>query len=139
MGKTDVKTDCRPLSSRSEGSLSILRKRSYERRWTSIRLGIWIDVGIFEKSRRLRRARFSFGMLDSSRLVDTRPRPTSPKEGNIARVPRHSLLLRLARDSCLPRLVRRKLRVSFFAGRYWRRIFTCTEGHGRRRLPCCLR
>src|ERR1700758_3871931 len=31
-------------------------------------------VGIFEKSRRLRKARFSFGMLDSSRLVDTRLR-----------------------------------------------------------------
>ncbi len=67
------------------------------------------------------------------------PRPIWPKEGNIARVPRHSLLLRLARDSCLPRLVRRKLRVSFFAGRYSARIFTCTEDHGRRRLPCCLR
>src|SRR5215469_4447703 len=102
IGNTDVKTDCRPLSSRSEGSLSICRKRSYERRWTSIRLGIWIDVGIFEKSRRLRKARFSFGMLDSSRLVDTRPRPTSPKEGNIARVSRYSLVQRPARDSCLP-------------------------------------
>jgi hypothetical protein len=28
MGKTEVKTDCRPLSSRSWGSLSICRKRS---------------------------------------------------------------------------------------------------------------
>src|SRR6202012_5074297 len=59
IGKTEVKTDCSPLSSRSWGSLSICRKRSYERRCTSMRLGIWMEVGILEKSRRLRIARFS--------------------------------------------------------------------------------
>src|ERR1700743_2852671 len=69
MGKTEVKTDCRPESSRSEGNLSICRKRSYERRWTSMRLGIRIAVGILEKSRRLRTARFSLGILYSSEPV----------------------------------------------------------------------
>src|SRR5207253_2936589 len=36
--------------------LSICRKRSYERFCTSIRFGIWMVVGIFEKLRRLRNA-----------------------------------------------------------------------------------
>src|SRR5579863_2680999 len=63
MGKTDTNTDCSPESSRSLGSLSICKKRSYERRCTSIRLGIWVAVGILEKSSRLRIARFSLGMI----------------------------------------------------------------------------
>src|SRR5580698_8934810 len=63
IGNTDTNTDCKPESSRSFGSLSICRKRSYERRCTSIRLGIWVAVGIFEKSSRLRIARFSLGMF----------------------------------------------------------------------------
>src|ERR1039457_7573376 len=62
-GNTDTNTDCNPESSRSLGSLSICRKRSYERRCTSIRLGICVAVGIFEKSSRLRIARFSLGMF----------------------------------------------------------------------------
>src|SRR5258708_147050 len=48
----DLKTACKPLSSRSLGSLSICRKRSYERFCTSIRFGICKVAGILEKSRR---------------------------------------------------------------------------------------
>ena len=85
IGKTEVNTECRPLSSRSLGSLSIWRKRSYDRRCTSMRLGIWIGVGILEKSSRLRRARVSFGIAGSSwarkheRKADC-PEPRSPRE-----------------------------------------------------------
>src|SRR5215471_10517420 len=65
MGNTDWKTACKPLSSRSLGSLSICRKRSYERFWTSIRFGICSVAGILEKSRRVREAPFLFGMYNS--------------------------------------------------------------------------
>src|SRR4029450_13063679 len=49
IGKTDLNTDCRPPSSRSEGSRFICRNRSYDFRWISIRFGIGIVVLIFEK------------------------------------------------------------------------------------------
>src|SRR5215471_11380300 len=48
-GKTLVKTDCSPESSRSSGSRFICRNRSYDRRCTSIRLGRSIKERIFEK------------------------------------------------------------------------------------------
>src|SRR6186713_1818057 len=54
IGKTDLKTDCRPASSRSEGSRFICRNRSYDFRWISIRFGIGTVVRIFEKSLRSR-------------------------------------------------------------------------------------
>ena len=58
IGKTELKTLCKPASSRSFGSRSICRNRSYERFWTSIRLGIGIEVLIFEKSTLSRREPF---------------------------------------------------------------------------------
>ena len=54
IGKTDLKTDCRPASSRSDGSRFICRNRSYDFRWISIRFGIGTVVLIFEKSLRSR-------------------------------------------------------------------------------------
>src|SRR3990170_3684512 len=54
IGKTDLKTDCRPASSRSEGSRFICRNRSYDFFWISIRFGIGIVVLILEKSMRSR-------------------------------------------------------------------------------------
>ena len=54
IGKTDLNTDCRPMSSRSEGSRVICRNRSYDFFWISIRFGIGIVVRIFEKSMRSR-------------------------------------------------------------------------------------
>src|SRR5215510_11591699 len=54
IGKTDLKTDCRPASSRSEGRRFICRKRSYLFRWISIRFGIGTVVLILEKSLRSR-------------------------------------------------------------------------------------
>jgi hypothetical protein len=48
-GKTLVKTAWRPDSSRSSGSRFICRKRSYERRCTSIRFGRSMNERIFEK------------------------------------------------------------------------------------------
>ena len=54
IGKTDLKTDWRPASSRSAGSRFICRKRSYDLRWISIRFGIGTVVLIFEKSLRSR-------------------------------------------------------------------------------------
>ena len=54
IGKTDLKTDCRPASSRSEGSRFICRKRSYDFFWISMRFGIGTVVLIFEKSMRSR-------------------------------------------------------------------------------------
>src|ERR671913_1943937 len=54
IGKTDLKTDCRPASSRSEGRRFICRNRSYDFPWISIRFGIGTVVLIFEKSLRSR-------------------------------------------------------------------------------------
>src|SRR5918994_1482166 len=54
IGNTDLKTDCSPASSRSEGRRFICRKRSYDFRWISIRFGIGTVVLIFEKSLRSR-------------------------------------------------------------------------------------
>ena len=54
IGKTDLNTDCRPASSRSDGSRVICRKRSYDFFWISMRLGIGIVVRIFENSMRSR-------------------------------------------------------------------------------------
>src|SRR5258706_10545836 len=59
MGNTLLKTLSSPVSSRSLGSRSICRNRSYDFFWTSIRFGIGIDVLIFEKSTRSRVAPFS--------------------------------------------------------------------------------
>src|SRR6266849_2250517 len=59
MGKTELKTLCRPVSSRSPGSRSICRNRSYDFFWTSMRFGIGIEVLIREKSTRSRIAPFS--------------------------------------------------------------------------------
>src|SRR4051795_10188089 len=49
IGKTDLKTDCSPASSRSEGSRFICRNRSYDFFWISIRFGIGIVVLIFDE------------------------------------------------------------------------------------------
>src|SRR3954471_16195118 len=54
IGNTDLKTDWRPASSRSEGSRFICRNRSYDFFWISIRFGIGMVVLIFEKSMRSR-------------------------------------------------------------------------------------
>ncbi len=54
IGKTDLKTDCSPASSRSDGSRFIWRNRSYDFRWISIRFGMGTVVLIFEKSLRSR-------------------------------------------------------------------------------------
>src|SRR5215217_7415794 len=54
IGNTDLNTDCRPASSRSEGSRFICRNRSYDFFWISIRFGIGMVVLIFEKSMRSR-------------------------------------------------------------------------------------
>ena len=54
IGKTDLNTDWRPMSSRSFGSRSICRNRSYDFRWISIRFGMGTVVLIFEKSMRSR-------------------------------------------------------------------------------------
>ena len=54
IGKTDLKTDCRPPSSRSEGRRFICRNRSYDFFWISMRFGIGTVVLIFEKSIRSR-------------------------------------------------------------------------------------
>src|SRR5918995_7103158 len=54
IGKTDLKTDCSPASSRSDGSRFICRNRSYDFRWISMRFGIGTVVLIFEKSLRSR-------------------------------------------------------------------------------------
>src|SRR6185503_7714507 len=51
-GKIEVNTACRPWLIRLSGSRFICRKRSYERRCTSIRSGIESEVRIFEKSTR---------------------------------------------------------------------------------------
>src|SRR3974390_2225396 len=53
IGNTDQNTPSNPDSTRSLGSESICRKRSYERFCTSMRLGIWIVAGILEKSNRV--------------------------------------------------------------------------------------
>src|SRR4029078_10448717 len=58
IGKTDLKTDCRPASSRSEGSRFICRNRSYDFFWISMRFGIGTVVLIFEKSMRSRETFF---------------------------------------------------------------------------------
>src|SRR5271165_6728528 len=50
MGNTELKTVCRPTSSRSLGNRSICRNRSYDFFCTSIRFGIGIEVLILEKS-----------------------------------------------------------------------------------------
>src|SRR5258705_4450469 len=49
MGKIDWNTACSPFSSRSAGAVYICRKRSYDRFCTSMRLGIGMEVRIFEK------------------------------------------------------------------------------------------
>ena len=54
IGKTDLKTDCSPASSRSLGRRFICRKRSYDFFWISIRFGIGTVVLILEKSMRSR-------------------------------------------------------------------------------------
>ncbi len=54
IGKTDLKTDWRPTSSRSDARRFICRNRSYDFFWISIRFGIGIVVRIFEKSMRSR-------------------------------------------------------------------------------------
>src|SRR5512134_4010589 len=54
IGNTDLNTDCRPTSSRSEGRRFICRKRSYDFFWISIRFGIGTVVLILEKSLRSR-------------------------------------------------------------------------------------
>src|ERR687897_1714795 len=54
IGNTDLNTDCRPASSRSEGRRFICRKRSYDFFWISIRFGIGTVVLILEKSMRSR-------------------------------------------------------------------------------------
>src|SRR4029079_10887671 len=54
IGNTDLNTDCRPASSRSEGSRFIWRNRSYDFFWISMRFGIGTVVLIFEKSMRSR-------------------------------------------------------------------------------------
>src|ERR1700730_14195840 len=54
MGKTELNTLCSPVSSRSFGRRSICRNRSYDFFWTSIRLGIGIEVLMREKSTRSR-------------------------------------------------------------------------------------
>src|SRR5271165_5586651 len=62
IGNTDWNTACKPESSRSLGSESICRKRSYERFCTSIRFGIWMVAGILEKSKRFLLAVFCCAM-----------------------------------------------------------------------------
>src|ERR1700676_5734737 len=59
MGKTELNTLCSPVSSRSFGRRSICRNRSYDFFWTSIRLGIGIEVLIRKKSTRSRVAPFA--------------------------------------------------------------------------------
>src|SRR4029079_13962730 len=54
IGKTDLKTDCRPTSSRSAGRRFSCRKRSYDFRWITIRFGMGTVVLILEKSLRSR-------------------------------------------------------------------------------------
>src|SRR6188508_3843995 len=54
IGKTDLKTDCSPASSRSVGRRFICRNRSYDLRCISMRFGIGTVVLIFEKSLRSR-------------------------------------------------------------------------------------
>ena len=54
IGKTDLKTDCRPASSRSAGIRFICRKRSYDFFWISMRFGMGTVARIFEKSIRSR-------------------------------------------------------------------------------------
>ncbi len=54
IGNTDLKTDCRPASSRSEGRRFICRNRSYDFFWISIRFGIGMVVLILLKSMRSR-------------------------------------------------------------------------------------
>ena len=72
IGKIDLKTPCRPTLSRSWGRVCICRKRSYERRCTSIRFGIGIAVLIFEKLIRL-----SAADLRVSLIVASTPTPGS--------------------------------------------------------------
>src|SRR5580765_228209 len=54
IGNTDLKTDWRPASSRSDGRRFICRNRSYDFRRISIRFGIGTVLLIFEKSLRSR-------------------------------------------------------------------------------------
>ena len=54
IGKTDLNTDWRPASSRSDGRRFIWRNRSYNFFWISIRFGMGTVVLIFEKSMRSR-------------------------------------------------------------------------------------
>src|SRR3954451_13675102 len=49
-GKTLVKTDCNPVSSRSSGRRFICRNRSYDLRCTSMRFGNAMYLRILEKS-----------------------------------------------------------------------------------------
>src|SRR5207248_11214150 len=91
IGNTDWNTACKPPSSRSLGSLSICRKRSYERLCTSIRFGIWMVVGIVEKLRRLRNAyRLLFGITPPEGALTA---PGTPGGYSIpfARIGRHYL------------------------------------------------
>ena len=56
MGKTELKTACRPAFSRFSGSMRVCRKRSKDSFWISIRFGISRIRGILEKSFRTRGA-----------------------------------------------------------------------------------
>src|SRR5919109_389821 len=56
IGKTDLKTDCSPASSRSDGKRFICRNRSYDFFWISMRFGMGTVVRIFENSMRSRAA-----------------------------------------------------------------------------------
>src|ERR1051326_7956823 len=59
IGKTLLNTLSSPVSSRSLGSRSICRNRSYDFFWTSIKFGIGMEVLILEKSMRSRAAPLS--------------------------------------------------------------------------------
>src|SRR5437870_2866784 len=66
MGKTDLKTACRPWSLRCSGVTSFCRNSSYERFWISIRFGMSM---IFLMRPNVRRKRRLFGTRDTVNAV----------------------------------------------------------------------
>ncbi len=54
IGKTDLKTDCRPSSARPPSGSSTIRNWSYDAFWTSMRFGISATSRILPKNLRMR-------------------------------------------------------------------------------------
>src|SRR5438093_6207002 len=76
IGKTDLKTACRPWSLRASGATSFCRNSSYERFWISIRFGMSMIFLIRPNVRRKRRLFGTRDTIDGMVLIAFLPVPS---------------------------------------------------------------